>query len=91
MLPAHCAQMCIARITGLIQFNAKDVALSYLSGWFVLDLIASIPFDKVVPAEDHGGESAVLPFEAHGHPNHAGPFEPRKGCLSIAHPRGIPG
>ena len=32
---------------GVLNTNAKEVILSYLKGWFIIDLIASIPYDQL--------------------------------------------
>ena len=33
--------------------NRKDIALNYIKGWFIIDLLAIIPFDKMINANDY--------------------------------------
>ena len=53
-------------ITKKLETNLKAIALNYMSGWFLIDLAATFPFQLVIPshssdgADDHGGDNANL-------------------------------
>ncbi|KAF4724773.1 Potassium voltage-gated channel sub H member 5, partial [Perkinsus olseni] len=38
------------RLNGVIEMGAKEVALHYLKGWFLLDLLASFPYSWIITA-----------------------------------------
>ena len=31
--------------SGLVVYESRQIALNYIRGWFVLDLLAALPFD----------------------------------------------
>lgn len=38
-------RMTFVNIKGEVVYSRKEIALNYLSGWFILDLLAALPFD----------------------------------------------
>jgi hypothetical protein len=43
-------------VTKKMETSLKAVALNYLSGWFLIDLVATFPFQLVLKSNNNGGE-----------------------------------
>ena len=41
---------------GEVVSDSKSIALNYLRGWFVVDLLAALPFDHLYASDLYSGE-----------------------------------
>ena len=46
--------------SGQVVHHSKEIALNYIRGWFILDLIAAVPFDVIWTVQSP--ESPVVSF-----------------------------
>ncbi|KAI8116740.1 Potassium voltage-gated channel subfamily H member 3 [Lucilia cuprina] len=47
---------------GEVVSDSKMIAINYLKGWFVVDLLAALPFDHLYASNLYNGEIFVIPF-----------------------------
>lgn len=55
------------------------IAVHYLKGWFIIDLVAAIPFDLLLVGSDTDEVNSVARFAFSRHLS----FEPRSGVCEI--------
>lgn len=41
---------------GEVVSNSKSIAVNYLRGWFIVDLLAALPFDHLYASKVYSGE-----------------------------------
>lgn len=44
---------------GKLIINGKKIAVNYLKGWFLVDLVAALPFDVLYAADVYSGEVSL--------------------------------
>jgi len=44
---------------GEVVSNSRSIALNYLKSWFVVDLLAALPFDLLYASDVYSGEVSV--------------------------------
>lgn len=44
---------------GEVVSNSKSIALNYLKSWFLVDLVAALPFDLLYASDVYSGEVSV--------------------------------
>ena len=47
---------------GEVVSNPKSIAVNYMRGWFLLDLVAALPFDLVYATEVHSARNIKVRF-----------------------------
>lgn len=47
---------------GEVVSDWKNIAVNYLRGWFVVDLLAALPFDHLYASDLYSGEVRRTPF-----------------------------
>lgn len=47
---------------GEVVSDWKAIAINYMRGWFVVDLLAALPFDHLYASDLYTGEVGGLPF-----------------------------
>lgn len=50
---------------GEVVSDSKNIALNYLRGWFVVDLLAALPFDHLYASDLYTGEVSVQSVFGH--------------------------
>lgn len=45
--------------SGDVSFERRVIVRAYLRGWFVIDLLSTVPFDKIAKVADVGGSSGT--------------------------------
>lgn len=45
---------------GEVVSDSRNIAINYLRGWFVVDLLAAVPFDHMYASDLYTGEVSVL-------------------------------
>jgi hypothetical protein len=44
---------------GRVVTNRRKIALNYMSGWFIFDLVSSLPYEQMLHDSNHGIPSIV--------------------------------
>lgn len=47
---------------GEVVSNSKSIAVNYLRGWFIVDLLAALPFDHLYASNIYSGEVSKMIF-----------------------------
>lgn len=48
---------------GEVVSNSKSIAVNYVKGWFIVDLVAALPFDFLYASDVYSGEVSIFTLQ----------------------------